>query len=37
MWDFIKREVVFVIALTAAVVSAFFNPPRSLDFSIPEK
>ena len=27
MWDFIKREVVFVIALTAAVVSAFFNPP----------
>lgn len=29
MWDFIKREVVFVIALTAAVVSAFFNPPSA--------
>ena len=29
MWDFIKREAVFVIALTAAVVSAFFNPPSA--------
>ena len=27
MWDFIRRESVFVIAAVAALVSAFFNPP----------
>ena len=37
MKDFLKREIVFVIAFTAALVSAFFNPPsvewiKAVDF-----
>ena len=30
MWDFIRRESVFVIAAAAAIISAFFNPPSVL-------